>query len=132
MYYWNANCENCFYRQQEAMETDRRWSPWRVIPGRVTSGLGVSSWAPNRLDLFARGTNRELTHRWRQNSRWSNWESLGGILTSSPSAVSWGPNRIDVVVRGTDNAMYHKWWDGSRWNDWESLGGILTSAPSIC
>ncbi|WP_206152201.1 hypothetical protein [Clostridium cochlearium] len=108
MYYCNANCENCFYRQQQAMETDRRWSPWTVIPGRVTSGLGVSSWAPNRLDLFARGANRELTHRWRQNSRWSNWQSLGGFLTSPPVSISPTSNRIEVYAKEFNDIIINR------------------------
>ncbi len=65
---------------------------------------GVSSWAANRLDLFARGPGDVLSHRWNNNG-WSAWESLGGLLTSDPAAVSWGPNRIDVFARGQDNTL---------------------------
>ncbi len=92
----------------------------------------VSSWGDNRLDVFVRGTDNALWHKWWDGSSWSSgWENLGGVLTSAPGAVSWGPNRIDVFVKGTDNALWHKWWDGSSWNNWESLGGVLTSAPTV-
>ena len=92
----------------------------------------VASWDQNRLDVFTRGTNDALWHKWWDGSSWSpGWENLGGVSTSSPGAVSWGPNRIDTFVRGTDNALWHKWWDGSSWSSWESLGGGLTSAPTV-
>ena len=90
----------------------------------------VSSWGNNRLDVFVRGTDDALWHKWWDGSSWSGWESLGGVLTSAPAAVSWGNNRIDVFVRGTDNALHHKWWAGG-WSGWESLGGVLTSAPTV-
>ncbi|MEJ7764345.1 MAG: hypothetical protein WKF86_02520, partial [Acidimicrobiales bacterium] len=97
--------------------------------GTAVSGPSVASWASGRLDVFERGRDNALWHKWWTGTTWSGWESLGGTLTSEPAAVSWGNNRIDVFVRGTDNAMWHKWWDGA-WRGWESLGGTLTSAPS--
>ena len=108
-----------------------RWSGWESLGGVLTSGPGVSSWASGRLDVFVRGTDNALWHKWFSGG-WSGWESLGGVLTSDPAAVSWGPNRIDVFVRGTDNALWHKWWNGSAWSGWESLGGVLTSGPAVC
>ena len=53
------------------------------------SGLAVSSWAPNRLDTFVRGTDDALWHKWWDGASWSGWESLGGVLTSEPAGVSW-------------------------------------------
>ena len=92
----------------------------------------ASSWGNNRLDVFVRGTDSALWHKWWDGSTWSSgWENLGGVLTSSPGAVSWGYNRVDVFVKGTDNALWHKWWSGSAWSGWESLGGVLTSAPTV-
>ena len=92
----------------------------------------VSSWGDNRLDVFVKGTDNALWHKWWDGASWSSgWENLGGVLTSSPGAVSWGNNRIDVFVKGTDNALWHKWWDGASWSNWESLGGVLTSAPTV-
>jgi hypothetical protein len=84
------------------------WSGWESLGGVITSDPSVSSWNSGRLDVFARGTDNALWHKWYQNG-WSNWESLGGVLTSAPGAVSWSNGRIDVFVRGTDNALWHKW-----------------------
>jgi peptidoglycan hydrolase-like protein with peptidoglycan-binding domain len=106
------------------------WHPWESLGGVLTSGVGTASWGANRLDLFVRGTDNALWHKWWAPG-WSGWESLGGVLTSGASATSWGPNRIDVVVRGTDNACWHKAW-APGWTGWSSLGGVLTETPAIC
>jgi hypothetical protein len=111
--------------------TGGRWSQWEDLGGTLASAPAVSSWAPNRLDTFVRGTDNAVWHKWWDGSRWSDWESLGGNLTSDPAAVSWGRNRIDVFARGQGNRLYHLWWDGSRWSRWEDLGGRLTSAPAV-
>ena len=109
------------------------WSGWEWLGGVLESPPVAVSWAPNRLDVFAEGTDSALWHRWWDGSNWGGWESLGGVLTSPPTVVSWGPNRLDAFVLGTDSALYHRWWDGSAWGGYESLGGVLTSPPSaVC
>lgn len=108
-----------------------RWSGWQDLGGNLTSAPAVSSWASNRLDTFARGTDNALWHKWWNGTRWSDWESLGGNLTSAPAAVSWGPNRIDVFARGQGNRLNHLWWNGSRWSGWQDLGGRIASGPAV-
>ena len=108
-----------------------RWLGWEDLGGLLTSGVGVSSWAANRLDTFVRGTDNRMWHKWWNGAGWFGWENLGGGLTSAPAAVSWGANRIDTFVRGTDNRMWHKWWNGSGWFGWENLGGVLTSGIGV-
>jgi hypothetical protein len=80
------------------------------------------------LDVFVRGTDSALWHRW-YDGGWSGWERLGGTLTSAPAAVSWSNGRIDVFAAGTDSALWHKWYDGG-WSNWEPLPGVLISAFS--
>jgi hypothetical protein len=102
------------------------------IGGGATASPAVASWGANRLDLFVKGTDNALWHRFWDGNSWSGWENLGGALVGGPAAVSWGPNRLDVFVRGTDNAMYHRFWTGSAWSGWERFGdGSLTSAPAV-
>lgn len=110
--------------------TPMNWSNWEDLGGVLTSSPAVSSWQTNRLDVFGRGQNNALWHKWWDGVRWSEWEDLGGILTSGPAAASWASNRIDVFGRGQNNALWHKWWDGERWSEWEDLGGVLTSDPA--
>ena len=106
------------------------WRGWEKLGGVLTSGPGVCSWGPGRLDVFVRGIDNGLWHKWFRNG-WSGWENLGGVLTSSPAAVSWGGGRIDVFARGTDNGLLHRsFQDG--WGEWESIGGVMTADPAVC
>jgi hypothetical protein len=107
-------------------------SDWESLGGGFTSAPAVCSWEPGRLDVFGRGEDFALWHKWFTEGAWSDWEKLGGALTSPPAAVSWGEGRIDVFVRGTDNALWHKWFRDGSWRDWESLGGILNFGPAVC
>lgn len=104
---------------------DNGWQNWESLGGPIggqissdpESGPSVSSWGPRRLDVFVRGTDDAVWHRWSEDGgvSWSNWESLGGIVTSSPASISRAPNQIEVFVRGTDSKLYHIWWDGTAW-----------------
>lgn len=107
-----------------------KWSGWEKLGGYLSSGPGVCSWASGRLDVFARGGDNALWHKW-YSGGWSGWERLGGLITSNPAAVSWSNGRIDTFVRGRDNALWHKWYSGG-WSHWERLGGYLTSGPGVC
>jgi len=93
----------------------------------IMSQPALTSWGPNRLDLFGRNTNGGVTHAWWNGTVWSS-ESLGGAIITVPTAVSWGVDRLDVFALSTDSACAHRWWDGHIWHAWESLGGTFTSA----
>jgi len=106
------------------------WQPWESLgdpPGEVITGVGACSWAANRLDAFATGTDDALWHLW-YNGSWQPWESLGGNLTSDPAAVSWSPGVIDVFARGPDLALRHIWFDKKGWRGWLSLGAPASTA----
>lgn len=106
-------------------------SDWESLGGGFTSAPAVCSWRSGRLDVFGRGEDFTLWHKWFAGGQWSDWETLGGALTSPPAAVSWGEGRIDVFVRGTDNALWHKWFRDGSWRGWESLGGALNFGPAV-
>lgn len=101
---------------------------WTSVGGIATSAPAIASWGANRLDAFARGTDKALWHSAWNGTAWSAWESLGGVVVSDPAAVSQTANSIDVFVRGADNAVWHRSWNGSAWTAWESLGGVVTSS----
>ncbi len=109
----------------------RQWSGWQRLGGVIKSAPTVSSWAPGRLDVFARGQDNALWHKWWDGDSWHNWQSLGGEFKDAPAAVSWGSNRIDVFVRGMNDHLWHKWWDGSAWHAWQDLSGVIMSAPTV-
>jgi spore germination protein YaaH len=106
---------------------------WESLGGVLTSGPTAAAWGPNRRDVFGRGSDGQLWHRWNDGGGWASWERIGGQLASgtSPAAVSWGPNRVDVMVTGTDHGLWHAWWDGTGWRGWEPLGGVLTASPAV-
>jgi hypothetical protein len=103
--------------------------PWENLGGGLAGDPDAASWAAGRLDVFVRGTDNVLYHRW-YDGAWHGFEGLGGTLTSDPTAVSWGSGRIDVFARGTNNHLIHKWFVDGAWSStWEDLGGVLASAP---
>jgi hypothetical protein len=79
---------------------------WEDLGGSLRESWAPSavSWGPNRIDVFARGTNDHLMHRWWDGTAWSGWQDLGGKLTSSPAAVSAGPN--DLAVFATQSSTF--------------------------
>ena len=56
----------------------------------------ASSWGPNRIDCFAKGTDNALYHRWWDGAAWGGWESLGGTILEAPDCVELGaePHRL--------------------------------------
>ena len=110
-----------------------RWGGWESLGGIILVTPHAVSWGPNRLDIFARGSDNAMYHRWWNGNNWGGWESLGGVILKDPIPVSWGANRLDVFAEGTDGAVYHRWWNGTNWGGWESLGGVITSNISaVC
>jgi hypothetical protein len=97
---------------------------------RLDSGVDVASWGPGRLDVFTRGNDQQLWHKWFDSGQWSGWEPLGGTLTSDPTAVSRSDGVIDVFARGGDNQLVQRAFvRGQGWSAWVHHGGTLTSAP---
>jgi RHS repeat-associated protein len=90
-----------------------------ITPG--TSPVAVS-WAPGRIDLFARGTGNDLIHRYSNNGVWSGWVSLGGCIRENPTVASWAPGRLDVFAIGCNdsgNNVYHKAYANNQWYGWD-------------
>ncbi|HEV7240784.1 MAG TPA: matrixin family metalloprotease, partial [Thermoanaerobaculia bacterium] len=108
-------------------------SGWQSLSGVITSRVAVGRNADGRLEIFARGTDNALWHKWQtapSAGPWSAWYSLGGVITSDPVAVSNGDGRLEVFARGTDNAVWHLWQtapSAGPWSGWSSLGGVITS-----
>jgi hypothetical protein len=96
----------------------------------------VSSRSAGQLDLFARGLDNKLHHKFFESATgWSPWESLDGALASDPTAISWGPDRIDVFIRTADSPhqIAQKTFETSKgWSDWKLLGGEPLGSPAIC
>ena len=136
---WFTDCPGQnLYNLLPAMRADvvnrssSQWYGWQPLGGGTTSGPASSSWGPNRIDTFARGSNGNLWHQ-AFAGQWLGWEDIGapsGGFTGDPAAVSFAPGRIDVFVRGLDDHLWRQAWAG-QWYGWEDVGGTLASSPAV-
>ena len=101
---------------------------WELIGGTPVSGPGATQWGPGQnIDVFWRGTDDHLKHKWFSDTgTWSLEEDLGGTLASEPAATSRTTNMRDVFWRGTDNHLKHRCYSYSE----QDLGGALASSPA--
>jgi Repeat of unknown function (DUF346) len=121
-------------------------SPTSGPAGPITS---VTT-AGGKIDMFVRGTNKDIFHKeWTGSSWWpsvTGWEDLGGLgsdsngFASAPVAVSSGGSTLDVFVVDGQGFLNHKWWNGSSWGpstfEWENLGtpgvgSVLVGTPTV-
>jgi len=111
------------------------WSGWASEGGVLTSQITVANDADGRLEVFVRGTDNALWHKWQvaPNSGWSGWASEGGVLTSDIAVGRNADGRLEAFVRGTDNALWRKGQvaPNSGWSPWASQGGVLTSNIAV-
>lgn len=96
----------------------RKDDPWKK------RGMTEIFSGTNRIDVFARGDDDTLQHRFFDGA-WHDWESLGGILTSAPAAVGWGNGRMDVFVRGADQQLWQRTFQDGAWQNWVYVGGEI-------
>ena len=105
---------------------------WSPLGGVARGAPAVTTWPGGRVDVFVRGSDSNLWHKWSAGS-WSAWENLGappGGLASDPGAVAWSSGRIDVFAEGADGQLWHKDYAGT-WSGWENLGGGVVGAPTV-
>jgi hypothetical protein len=100
---------------------------------QLTLQPSAVSWGVGRLDVFLRGSDANLWHRWYdlslQPQSWGHWEvPSAGKLASAPSAVSWGPGRLDIFALGHDARLY-QWWFQADYGGWHPVFGL--GAPSL-
>jgi hypothetical protein len=96
------------------------WEPLTTV-GVFAGTPAITSWAPNRLDVFVTDLWHAAWHL-AYDYGWQPLDSHGGVFTSDLIETSWGINRLDVFGRGQDNGLWWESWPGS-WTSWLSLGG---------
>ena len=92
----------------------------------------------NPLDIFGKGTDGSIYHKYWDGSSWQpqgdTMDNLGDgtQFLHGPAAVSWGPNRTDIFAINDDYKMVHQYWDGTTWlSEWESLSdNEFTDTPT--
>jgi hypothetical protein len=84
----------------------------------------------DRIDVFVRGSDGALWHKWYEGG-WRPWASLGGEIKegTAPAVIPW-KGGLAVFVAGTDGQLWSMRWDGADWSPWEALEGVLTSGPA--
>jgi hypothetical protein len=87
--------------------------PGYTVGGNITSDPDVAVPAPGQLDLFVRGTDGALWHKWWSGTEWSNWASLGGYIKegTGPTAVSKETGTEDVFAEGAEGSVVN-WYFG--------------------
>lgn len=111
------------------------WTGWSDFGGmQLTSGPSASTRpADGTIDVFAKGPDDAIWHRYLTAGVWSDWGSIGGITSSAPASTSrMSTGELDVIVKGGDNGLYHKYWTPTGgWSGWGSLGGLFIYAPAV-
>lgn len=115
---WGPDRIDVFYRGVEHAIYTRWWDgvAWRgpvslgappltnnigTLEGAASSGPAVSSPGPNRLELFARGTNSRVWRRSWDGTAWNAWNPVPvppGLIPVPPSSA---PNTTPVPLPGT-------------------------------
>jgi len=107
---------------------------FKSLGGEVKGGPDGCSWGGKRLDVFARGTDNYIWHKYVDDQgTWHEWESLAGLrMTSDPSAVALTSNQLSVFARGENNMIWTKTYilKTDRWGPWLPLGKmVFAGAP---
>jgi len=89
------------------------------------------SWAPYRVDCFARNPQGTLLHSYSEDEGFSYtaWQDLGNpgggvTVVGSPAAASLRPDSIDCFVRCSDHTLHQLTWNGFvwSWHPWPATG----------
>ncbi|CUR54370.1 M36 family metallopeptidase [Nocardioides sp.] len=111
---------------------DSELEPYEPGGRQVGPTPGVSTWGPDRLDLFC-STSTGMLHTWHASDMplGSVWESIDGATPtvgrrSGVAACSWEPGRIDAFIIGDDGTLHTLAHDvATGWGMWANLGGAL-------
>jgi hypothetical protein len=103
-----------------------RWSAWENSGGSLASAPASSFRSPNRVDVFAIGSNRQLSYTSWDGTVWSLWKDLskGVALNDRPASVSTDANRIDVFARDASGQVYHFYSKDKTWQPMEKLSYV--------
>ena len=108
---------------------------WVSLGGVLTSDMAVGRNADGRLEIFARGLDNGLWHKWQTSAGggWTGWASMGGVITSEPIVAQNLDGRLEVFAKGLDNGVWHQWQTtpSGGGSGWYSMGGVITSRIAV-
>lgn len=124
-------------------EFDYGWKGWEPlsrytnVPGQFlpsNSTIAASSWGPSRLDVFVKGQDNSIHHRWLNISAggWAKeWRLYGGEVDSQPSAISLSPGNLNLFAI-EDNTVCAMTFDFDE-NDPQTTGWLArTNSTTGC
>jgi hypothetical protein len=100
------------------------------VAGDPAVGVNGLFGPTGRLEVFVRGTDDALWHRWQSDATgaWSTkWDSLGhpaGVdVAGDPVVAQNADGRLEVFVEGGDEQLWHIWQVANppRWSSWERM-----------
>ena len=80
------------------------------------------------IDVFVRGDDWSLWHRWWDGTGWQPWERVGGFLRSGPDASSCSSGSLDVFARMSDG-LWRKHYSGGGFGSWQHVQGDWSNGP---
>jgi hypothetical protein len=92
------------------------WSSWADLGAPPSGGaagqLAVARNLDGRLELFLRGADNKIYHRWQQGAGGAltaTWASMGGSFGRSPSAGRNQDGRLEVFAVRNDGSVHQDW-----------------------
>ena len=110
---------------------------WASLGGQWPGDAAVAQNADGRLEVFLRGNDTNLYHRWQTapNNGWSApWAPMGGQWHRDPVVARNADGRLEVFIIGDDTNLYHRWQTspGGRWSEpWTPMGGQWHHQPVL-
>lgn len=94
--------------------------------------MSVALNAVGGLEVFARGRDNGLWHRWQTAGGWSDWESRGGDLRGGPAVARHAGGGLEVFAQTPDGALWHIWQKTfTEWSEWKPMGIRFTGNPAV-
>jgi hypothetical protein len=108
-----------------------KWSAWTNVAGGTLSSAPsvVARRDTPRYDVFYRGPDGALTHRYRTTGGWTAPLTIGPKISSAPDATFQGGTRYDVFYRTADGRLGQSYFNGTQWVH-VVIGGAIASAPA--
>jgi hypothetical protein len=115
-----------------SIDAGGNWSSPIGLGGSLASSPSAVVTTSNTIDVFYKGTNGDLWHRWKVGSNWYGPQDLGmGPLGGPPRALGQPDGTVDVFWQGTDEALWSAHYSpGTQtWTGATPLGGSFVREP---
>ncbi len=108
------------FKSLGAPQVDDVFYPGNPRPVPLSGAPAACAGGTRRLDVFARGADGDLLHRYWDGNGWSAFASLGmpidadgsPVAFAGPVACAWGRSGLDVFAPAADGKLYNLSWMG--------------------